>query len=103
MQRVVVLLWLVSLTLQPTLPPFGDAPAMEAFMVQDELHYGRRMLSSAADELRQMADRFQQRLDAMNHHALERAYQQREAIRWWELMQYLPASCPLPDDREAAF
>ena len=80
MQHAIVWLWLLTMSTLPAQPPFHDGWAMEAFMVQDGLHYGRRMLSSAADELRQMADRFQQRLDAMNHHALERAYQQREAI-----------------------
>jgi hypothetical protein len=94
-RRAIIVVWLVTMSTLATQPPFHDRRAMADFMVADGLHYGRRLLATATDELRQMVDRFQQRLDAMNQHALERAYEQRERIRRSEVERYLPSYCPL--------
>jgi hypothetical protein len=98
-RRAIIAMWLVTMSTLATQPPFHDRRAMADFMVADGFHYGRRLLATATDELRQMVDRFQQQLDAMNHDALERAYEQPEGIQQREVMKYLYQYCPLHDGR----
>jgi hypothetical protein len=93
MRRALVMVWLVSLTLQvQTLPPFGEGRAMADFMAQDALVYVKVTLTATTARLQRL-------IGHMHEHALERAYREMERRRRGEVMQYLNY-CPLPvDDR----
>lgn len=103
MRRALVMMCLVSLTLQAynisllPLPPLGDGRVMADFLAQDALIYAKVTLATTTARLQRL-------IAEMNEQALARAYQQRESWKRREVMQYLPSYCPLaPDDRAAAF